>query len=490
MRKLYSMKVELRVLRTIVEEPESRAAKAFLAKLDTEHFASEVARAAWKRIRHSLKKSSSIPSWDELSSDPNIDESIQEVLEDCDFEPISSKKRTHSAIDRLQEYRKLRTLTKIGKQLETALNSTEPVNVDEEIEKIQSTLSTARQKGNFKVLRIGQNSNVMKSVERMLKGTSITYVPTGFNGFDSINRGIPDGAYMLIAAPTGSGKSALLSQMCENMSMAGAKVGTAPLEMSNDELLQRNMARVGTLDMTKLLDPQNRLSKRDRKELREKMRKYDKKIASSGGSLEYYEFEEGITVEQLCATVEPYELDVLGIDYLGLLDGMGGDNMWRALMDAGRYLHVWGKATKTRTIAAAQLSEDGALRYSKGLAEHAKFFWYWTPDEISKQTGIYEITQRKARQASDHSFMLHFNMPTMTIKDASQDAIKEASKLRNDGKKARGDQDKTEKKWKKESKIGWEDEDDEDLPKPVNNKNKPPKGSGKKRTAPRKEIEL
>lgn len=465
MRKLFSMQIELRVLRTIALEPDSKATNLFLAKLDETYFASEVARATFKRIRHSLKRTSSIPSWDELVSDPNIDESIQDVLEECDYEALTSKKRVDKAIDRLQEYKKLRILTKIGKRLERAINGTDPINVDNEIEGIQSELATTRAASNFRILRIGVNSNVMKSVDRLLKGTSITYIPTGFDGFDSINRGIPNGSFFLVAGPTGSGKSLLLNQLGENFAKAGAKVGISPLEMSNDEMLQRNVARVGKFDMTKLLDPQNRLSKKEHIEIREKFAAYDKKILKSGGSLEFYEFDEDITIETLTSTVKPFDLDVLGIDYLGLLDGASGDDQWRALMNIARYCHVWGKSNKTTVMAAAQLSDDGALRYSKGLAEHAKYFWNWTVDEVSKQTGIFEIQQRKARQASDHSFPLHFNMPMMTVKDATKEAIEDAQSLRKESKKARGEGDSTNKKWKKEGNLSWDD-DDEPAPRP------------------------
>lgn len=487
MRKLFSIAIELRVLRTLCLEPDSRASKEFLAKLDSSHFASEVGRASFNRIRAKLKKASDIPSWDELISDPNIDESIQEVLEECEYEALTSKKRVRNAIDRLQEYKKLRLLTKIGKQVENIVNGTDPVNVDEEIAEIQNTLASSRSSGNFKVLRIGQNSNVMKHVEKLLKGQSIVYIPTGFSGFDAINRGIPIGSLMLIAGPTGTGKSALLAQLCANMAMNGAKVGTAPLEMTNDEMLQRHLARVGQFDMTKLLDPVNRIRRREREEIIETFKKYDKKIAKAGGSLEYYEFDEGVTVESLTATVEPFELDVLGIDYLGLLDGMSGERQWQYLMDGARYLHVWGKTRKTTTIAAAQLSDDGMLRYAKGLAEHAKYFWTWAPDEIAKQTGLFEIQQRKARQASDHSFILQFNLPTMTVKDASKEAIEEASNLRKEGKKGKKDGDTTDKKWKKESNLSW---DDEDEPEPRPGPRAHSHVKKKNKTAPKKTISL
>ncbi len=109
---------------------------------------------------------------------------------------------------------------------------------------------------------------------------------------------------------------------------------------------------------------------------------------------------------------------MLAIDYLGLLEGADGEDQWRMLMNIARFLHVWGKANKVICIAAAQLSEEGMLRYAKGLAEHAKYFWSWRVDDITKSTGIVTINQKKARQASDHDFMLQFDLARMTVRDA------------------------------------------------------------------------
>lgn len=494
MRKRFSLNVELRVLRTLALEPDSRAAHDLLAKLDISHFASEIGKAAFKRCLLKLKRSSTLPSWEELSSDPNIDETIQEALDECELEPLVSKKRTRAAIDRLNEYKKIRTLFKIGKQLDGALNSTEPLNVDAEIERVTNILGETKSVNNVKILRMGVNSNVENSVKRMLRGTAISLIPTGFEGFDSINKGIPVGSVMVVGAPTGRGKSLLLNQICENFAMSGAKVDLAPLEMSNDEMLQRNMARIGDFDMIKLLDPQNRISRRESKEIFEKFMSFDKKLARRGGSMEFLEFEEGINIEGLTSTVKPFAPDVLGIDYLGLLDGVGGDNQWQHMMDAVRYLHVWGKGNKCSSVVAVQMTDEGLLRYSKGVAEHAKFFWYWTVDEIEKQTGIYTITQRKARNASDHSFMLKFDFPRMRVTDASKDDIKDMSDRRKEGRRGNSGES-TEKKWKKDSSLSW-GESDEDEPQPKSgkrafdhNKKKKDDRGGKKRPS-KKDIEL
>lgn len=488
MRKLYSLSIELKVIRTLTVDPESRAAQELLARVDESYFASEVARTAYRKCIQSLKKNSELPYWDDLISDPNIDESIREALEDCDHEPLDTKRKTLKAVDRLKEYRQLRLWSKIGKQAERILTSTEPVNIDDEFAELNNTVADQGPSRNFKVLRIGKNSNSAKQVDKLLAGTAITYLPTGFAGFDAINRGIPLGSFFLIGAPTGGGKSTLINQLAENFAMAGAKVDLIPLEMSNNEMLQRNVARVSETDMTKLLDPTEKLKSSEIEMIKERWAKYDKKIEKVGGQLEFYEFDGGVTIEQATATIKPFAPDVLIIDYLGLLDGTTGEDQWRALGNAARYCHIWGKANNCIVVAAAQLSDEGLIRYAKAMQEHAKYFWYWTVNENSKATGIYEIIQRKARQASDHNFYLKFDLPKMTVKDADKEAIEELKNVRKDSKSGRKD-DKVSKKWEKDSSVGWGD--DEDIPDPVPGKRaQRDVKRGGKRVTPKREVEL
>ena len=488
-RKLYSLTMELYAIRTLTVEPESRAAQELLAKLDESYFATEVCRTAFKVCQKSLRKKSELPDWEDLITDPSIDESIRDTLAECDLEPVTKKKKTVKLISRLGEYRRWRLLANVGKIVSKALNSTDDINIDDAFSDVASVMNQQSSGKNFRVLRIGKNSNSLKYVKKVLKGEAINYIPTGFNGFDSVNRGFPPG-FILMASPTGRGKSTMLNQIAQNMAEQGAKVGFAPLEMSNEENLQRNIARVAKIEMTRLLDPQNKITKEDYKEIIAQWEAHDQKIEKNGGAIEFYEFDNAVSAESLAVTVQPFDLDVLIIDYLGLLDETSGDNQWQKLGDAAWFLHNWAKANGVVVIAAAQLSDEGLLRYSKMLAEHAKFFWYWAPDDTARASGIYKITQRKARNASDHDFYLKFDLPKMTVTDAEKDEIEETEKQQKDSRSPR-DSNKTSKKWEKDSSVGWGDDDD-DIPDPVPGRRAQhdKKSKNGKRKTPHREVSL
>lgn len=458
MKKPYSLRAELRALRTICLEPESRAAQFLLAKLKPESFATGVGKHTYARMRRYIKKDSLPPDWEDLVTDPGLDQSVRKVLSDCDLEPVSSKRLTNNLVRRLEEYRKQRMLIEVGRRLEKAFKSPEPFDTDDLIQDIQTHISGISRTQAFKAVHIGVGSNVRATLSRLLEGTAITYIPTGFNGFDSKNRGISMGSLFMLAGPTGSGKSLILGALANNLARHGAKVAFVPLEMTNDETVQRDIARNANVDMTDLLDPENRISSKQRQRIEADFMEWDRKTRKRGGKISYIEFEEDINAESAFATLKPYDYDVIIIDYIGLFSGLDGDDQWKAMRRATRYAKVWARTNKKIVIMAAQLSEEGMLRHSKAMKDDCNFMWSWRVDENTKATGVLEINQDKARQASDHSFLIKLDYPRMKAYDASQEDIDYRAKLK-EGKAGK----KSQRRWEnEESSGGWDTGDEEE----------------------------
>lgn len=450
-RKLYSLKAELLAIRTICEFGDKRPGQFLLSKLNEEYFATEIARASWKRIIHNMRKSGDAPNWHELVTDPGIDETIRDSLEEIDYEPISSKKRIEALVRRLNDYRKNRVLLDIGKLLDKKLNSTDAFDTDETIKYIQDKLSGSTQLNSFKVVHIGEGSNVDKHVKRMLSGSALTYIPTGFNGFDEKNRGLISGSFVLLAGETGAGKSALLGSLANNMALSGAKIAMIPLEMTNDEVLQRDIARNTEVSLNELIDPENRITKKLKIDTYDRFMRHDKRIARHGGRISYYEFDNDVSIEGLLSTIQPYGYDAVILDYIGLLDGLSGDDQWRAMNNVCRYGKVWAKNNGVLLIVAAQLSKEGMLKYARGMMDHANNCWIWAKDEVFTTTGVAVMRQPKARQQSNHDFLLRFDFPKMIVRDADEDDVKAfeaGSKSRKEGKR--------QKRWEDDDSGTWD----------------------------------
>lgn len=445
-RKLYSLKAELTAIRTICQYGEKRPGQYLLSKVNDNYFATELARSSFKRILHTMRRSGNVPDWNDLITDPGIDETIRESLEEVDIPAISDKKKVVSLVSRLNEYRKSRVLLDIGKMLDKTLNSSEAFNTDDTIKEIQDKLSGSVQSNAFKVLHIGENSNVDKHVERILSGSAVSYIPTGLQAFDEKNRGLIGGSLVLIAGETGGGKSALLGTLANNMGLNGAKVGFVPLEMTNDEVLQRDVARNTEVSLNDLIDPENRLSKKQRAAARDMYLSNSKRIERRGGRVSYFEFESDVSIEGVLSTLQPYDYDVVIIDYIGLLDGLAGEDQWRAMNNAVRYAKIWAKNTGTTVIIAAQLTKEGMLKYAKGMMDHANLAWTWQRDELFHTTGVAVVKQPKARQQSNHDFMLKFDFPKMTVRDVDENDIAAFEA----GSKIRDKEGKRSKRWEKD----------------------------------------
>ncbi len=460
-KKLYALNLELLALRTITELGDQRPGQFLLSKLNEEHFATEIAKSAWKRIVHAMHKTGTVPDWNELSSDPGLDETVREALEEVELEPVSSKKRIVSLVSRLTEYRKNRMLLDIGKLLDKTLNSTAAFVADDVIREIQDKLSGSAASNAFKVVHIGENSNVDRHVKKILSGTAIRYIPTGFSGFDTKNRGLISGSCVLIAGETGAGKSALLGSLANNMALSGAKIAMIPLEMTNDEVLQRDVARNTDVSLNDLIDPEARISKKARLETYDRFMRHDKRIARHGGRISYYEFDSDVSIESLLSTVQPYGYDVVILDYIGLLDGLAGEDQWRAMNNAVRYGKVWAKNNGVVLIVAAQLSKEGMLKYAKGMMDHANNCWIWSRDEVFETTGVALMKQPKARQQSNHDFYLKFVFEKMTVRDADDDDMKAFEA----GTKSRNKDGKRHKRWETDDSAGADGWDEPKKPK-------------------------
>lgn len=90
--------------------------------------------------------------------------------------------------------------------------------------------------------------NALSALARFLSTTGNTnYRPisTGFTGLDTIlNGGFDPGTMSIVVAEPGTGKTALVMQIAENMAKNGQAVMVFNLEMSEDQLIARSLSRI------------------------------------------------------------------------------------------------------------------------------------------------------------------------------------------------------------------------------------------------------
>src|SRR5690606_21023081 len=140
-----------------------------------------------------------------------------------------------------------------------------------------------------------------------------------------------------------------------------------------------------------------------------------------GGDFAIYKPDSDITIEEALAGASTYGVDVVIIDYISLLSGADGDDQWRALGRMARYAKIDAEINNRLNILVAQLSDEGRLKYSQKMKEHANNMWAFTADRDDKESGLRRVEQIKARNQKDYPFTIKIEMQYSRVTTVDSD---------------------------------------------------------------------
>lgn len=481
--KRFSLESELKAIFTLCHDGSSggqQAASHLLSALNAKHFVTEQGESAYRRIRYLLKQRGELPEIEDIFEDPGLEKDIRRSLRHNYKEGIkgvSNVDRARKLFARLETFRKLRALFELGAELENNLSG-DTVDPDKVIADMAVSLTNASTtERNMRVSSRGDGNSALDVAKQVLTGEGPQIIPTGFKAFDNINSGWTRGSVVLITTVTGGGKSTIGGQLVENIALNGGHVGLAPLEMSTEEMTMRDIARASNIDLVNLLSPKKKMTLEERREAYKLFKRRTEEIDKRGGSSKIVEPGGDIDIHSLLAEVAPFDFDVFVIDYLGILKGMSGDKQWQVMGEAVRYSKIWAHQRNAVVVILAQLSDDGELRYSKMMGEHAPYWWSWVPDDLFKETGVICVNQRKARMAKPFDFYLKIDSAHMQVRDLTKEELANYLDLVESRKKKKKNKSKDTDYSKDSSSEGDEgvdddDEDDEDDAKEYNKKKK------------------
>lgn len=420
--KLLAVKVEMRVIRTMTRA-KSKGANLLLSSLSPECFYYPPAKEAYERLTKLVKTRTEVPTWEELLHDPVIAEDNRIALQKFKRPHYKTADEAKKAISTLDKYRKIRQLYFMSERNIKALHG-QNVDVDELVDQNSDVLARSRTMSNKEdyFFHFGTGNNVDGLIKRVLKGETASYIATGFHTFDAINHGIPNRSLTILAGATSAGKSTLAQQLSRNVAEQGRRVCYIPLEMDEDEMAQRRLANLSDTPLHKITLPEKYLNKAESRAIFKAYRKYVLGLEKLGAVETYFPPPEDMTIEELLMLMKPYGYDMIIIDYIGLLKGVGGDAAWQKLGDAARFAKIFAKNNDCRVVLCAQLSDEGQIRYSKAVREHANIMWAWTRNEDQDDNIVY-IDQQKCRMGKRFKFPLFVNFETMTVRDLNEDEM-------------------------------------------------------------------
>jgi replicative DNA helicase len=419
MLKIVSPKAELNVLRGMCSR-NKKIAGALLSSVDSSYFYSEESAEVFKAIKKHMQEEGESPSYRLLIEDPDLSEEARTHLR-------SSTAVVHSIADAekaariLNKYRQRRGMYNLAAHINSKMQGSS-LDLDGLMQEAATAFNVIRSKKSTaeSFLHFGRNNNSKDTVEHLLYGDRTEdVIPTGLKAFDTVSGGFARGSLVTIGANSGGGKSTLANAMGIKMATRGYKVLMVPLEMSKLEMTARTMANVTKTNLTKIL--LQRLATGERELVYKRQRRWEKKVKEAGGRYTIFKPQEDMTIEEIMAAISAYQCDVVIIDYISLLKGVDGDDMWRALGAVARYGKINAEVENRVNVLLCQVGDDAKIRYARAISEHSSNSWIWVANKEAKELGVMKIEQPKSRNSLAFPFSVKMEYEFMRVEDVALD---------------------------------------------------------------------
>lgn len=249
-----------------------------------------------------------------------------------------------------------------------------------------------------------------------------------------------EGTHAYLANGVVTHNSHMVAQLAKTQAMAGYKVAVVPLEMSRTEFTIRTLANIAGIDSLKM--SRKTLTQEEKELIWKKFRRYQRRVERTGGRLTFYNPSSDVTIEETLAALHAYDPDIIYIDYIGLLKGAASEDQWRQLGNIARAAKVYAGNHKKVVVLAAQVDEEGRIRYSQTIKEHATLAFTFAATKETREQHILNINMLKGRNQQLIDFRLHIDYSTSTLKDPpassmdSSSSSSPSSRTNNPGKPA------------------------------------------------------
>ena len=254
-------------------------------------------------------------------------------------------------------------------------------------------------------------------------------VPTGLKTLDAKTGGLQPSDLILIAGRPGMGKTSLALCFIEHAALrAGKTCAIFSLEMSELQVVQRLISMTAEIDGNRI--------RRGRLSLPELQA-----ISDASGRLQqaqiYVEESSRLTVTDILAKsrrlqAERGKLDVIVIDYLQLIEGIGDDdNRVQEVAKISRALKAIARELEVPVVALSQLSRQietrgtepmlSDLRESGALEADADLVMFlWQKDQQDRKDGVMRLKLAKHRNGPTADIDLHFEAELTRFRDLGE----------------------------------------------------------------------
>jgi hypothetical protein len=376
-----------------------------MSSLTEQHFRTEQAREAYTYITNIHAKSGVVPTYRLMLEASRLTQDTKDFLRECTKIPASVD-QVKQIVTTLNDYRRAYIFYSLSKDILTEVEQ-KKMDLDKLTETAINKLTeiqTGRDVADT-TFHFGLDGNADPLVHKILYEENNTQlIPTGYKPWDDVNGGFIRGQLVMLAGSTGAGKSHNVTQLGINIARAGYKVTAVPLEMTADAMTCRILANISGIDSLKIL--LQKLATDEKELVQGKFDKFNARCARKGGRLTLHKPGADIELGPLFASLHSYNSDVILIDYVGLLGGADGDDQWRKLGAIAREAAIYADIHKKVVVLFAQVSDEGKLKYSQTMREHAATMWSFVATKESREQGFLKYMVDKARLQDSRPFVM------------------------------------------------------------------------------------
>jgi replicative DNA helicase len=416
--RLSSVETELRVIKTICD---SKWQSHLLGRVSVDQFGYPEAKEIFQRISVLVKNGKDIPSIKEFREDLSLSKSARIAIKGK-LKPLSGMKRLKRSLKILNKFFKVRLIYHGIKDVSDNFAKSDTgkaFNIDTAVDRLETLVRDAREGTTENppvIFGSGKNKEANKVMKNILSNEAPNLIPTGFEGFDSKNYGLPKRGVTIIAANTGGGKSVMAVQLLKNMYIeANKNVCLVSFEMGKEEVVGRLMSNLSGIQYDRIV--QKTMSNKQKKRIKKARRKFDTSRKKRRWVLDTPAGEASFT--ELMFKLKPSGYDVILIDYINLLKNDGAETQAASLAEITRQAKLWSIRLNCLIVILAQMSDDNRIKYSRGITENADNVWLWRYDDKAKETGVIDVQQHKARNQKMFNFPLIADFAHMSLHDKS-----------------------------------------------------------------------
>lgn len=222
----------------------------------------------------------------------------------------------------------------------------------EETIKLEEALKKARQ---LKATNDWENfKDILMNIRLNLQTPHEDGIRIGIVEFDNIAGGLQPSEFIVIGARPSVGKTAFACQIALYIARQNKKVGIISLEMSNTKLSTRILSQISGLPYWKI----------DRRKIDDatELESINQSIESNYNLPIYFSEKTGVTVNDIRAKVmkakHAHSLDIVFIDYLGLIEPEKANNREQEVSKISRGLKLLAMELKIPIVVLAQLNRE------------------------------------------------------------------------------------------------------------------------------------